>query len=318
MLVIIIIIFIAFNAIFINSGNLTHELVTTVKDVQGRVLGVNEEISTLPLAQPIKQKPVIPQKIDQASNLEILADSSIAIDYKSRAVLFNQQADKQMPIASITKLMTALVFLDYNPGWEVVYQIRPEDIKNEGKVYLLPSDQVKVKNLFYLSLVGSANSATMALVHATGLTTEEFINQMNQKAQDLGLTFTTFDDPTGLSNNNVSTAVEIAKFTQVALADEVISQASLTKKYEFNTLSGRQIVAQNTDDLLDIFLQNGIKILGGKTGYIKTSGYCLVSKFINQAGHEIITVVLGAVSDSARFSQTKELAEWIYQNYKWQ
>ena len=317
MLAILIIFFVAFNIFFINQGNFVHEIVESVQDVKGRVLGAQEEIQKLPIAQSIKQKPVMPKKIDQTSEFDLLVNSGAAIDCKSRSMLFSKQVDQVWPIASITKLMTALVFLDYNPDWDEIYQIKPADIRNGGKVYLSIGARVKIKDLFYLSLVGSANTATIALIQATGLTQEEFVKQMNQKAEDLGLANTYFADPIGLSNNNISTAREIAKFAQVAFANENISQAGLTKKYEFNTLSGKRIIVNNTDALLDIFLQNGVRILGGKTGFIKTAGYCFVSKFVDEAGQEIITVVLGADSNKARFSQTKELVNWVYQNYQW-
>lgn len=320
-LIIFIIFAIFFNIVFINSNKIEQGIANTINTVRGRVLGVQEELATLPEAQSTTQEEepymAMPKKITEAEEFELLAVSSIAIDSKSETVLFDKSANKPWPVASITKLMTALVFLDHNPGWEIVYQIKSRDIRNGGRIYLTVGEKVKIKDLFYLSLVGSANTATMSLVYSTGLTTEKFINNMNQKAVELGLENTRFADPVGLSHLNISTAAEIAKFAKVALANEDISKASLTRKYEFNTVSGRKEVVNNTDDLLNNFPQNGIKILGGKTGYLRASGYCFVSKFVSDGNQEIITVVLGAESNKARFSQTKELVNWVYQNYTW-
>ncbi|MDP3043214.1 MAG: serine hydrolase [bacterium] len=259
----------------------------------------------------------LPVKKLAAGNLEISATSSAAVDCKSDAVLFGKQKDQIWPIASITKLAAALVFLEHNPGWDAIYQIKAGDKQEGGRIYLFMGEKVKVKDLFYFSLVGSDNTAAMALVRSTGLSDEEFINKMNEKVRALGLKNTHFDDPVGLSSGNVSTAKEIAALAGAAFANEDISGASLTKAYEFETLGGRKKKINNTDALLDIFPQNGIKILGGKTGYIEASGYCFVGKFADHSGNEIISVVLGADSYNARFVQTKEMVEWVYENYQW-
>ncbi len=132
----------------------------------------------------------------------------------------------------------------------------------------------------------------------------------------MGLKNTNFKDPIGLSDNNISTAREVAKFSKIALASDEISKACLTKKYEFTTAQGRRKIVYNTNELLDSFREDSINILGGKTGYVEASGYCLVSKFRNEAGREIIAVVLGAENDSARFNQTEELVKLVYQNFK--
>jgi D-alanyl-D-alanine carboxypeptidase (penicillin-binding protein 5/6) len=83
-------------------------------------------------------------------------------------------------------------------------------------------------------------------------------------------------------------------------------------------LGGRRKVVYNTDDLLNIFPQNGIRITGGKTGYTPSAGYCFVGKFVDHEGREMISVVLGSASRDSRFSETKELVEWAYKvtNYK--
>lgn len=297
---------------FLNQANF-------VNVVYGKVLGDNEIIPANHL-EPAKRLPKnlnLPVKKPAVGDLEILAASGAVIDCKSDDVLFGKQEDQIWPIASITKLIAALVFLDYNPGWDTIYQIKIEDKQEGGRIYLFTGEKVKVKDLFYFSLVGSDNTAAMALVRSTGLSDEEFINKMNEKINALGLKNTHFDDPVGLSSGNVSTAKEIAALARAAFANEDISAASLTKAYEFETLGGRKKKINNTDSLLDIFPQNGIKILGGKTGYIEASGYCFVGKFADHGGNEIISVVLGADSYNARFDQTKEMVERVYKNYQW-
>ncbi len=291
-----------------------------VNVVYGKVLGDNKMMPVNhlePAENGLPRNLNLPVKKPAVGNLEISATSSAVVDCKSDTVLFGKQKDQIWPIASITKLITALVFLEHNPGWETIYQIKAEDKQEGGRIYLFTGEKVKVKDLFYFSLVGSDNTAAMALVRSTGLSDEEFINKMNEKARALGLKNTHFDDPVGLSAGNVSTAKETAALARAAFADKDISEASLTKAYEFETLEGRKKKINNTDGLLDIFPQNGIKILGGKTGYIEASGYCFAGKFADHGGNEIISVVLGADSYNARFVQTKEMVEWVYENYQW-
>lgn len=258
-----------------------------------------------------------PRKLAGAGDFEILAKSAAAIDRASGVLLFAYQPDEITPIASLTKLMTALVFLDHNPGWDAIYEIKREDRREGGKIFLWLGEKVTVKDLFHLSLVASDNTSTIALVRATGLAEEEFVKKMNEKALSFGLTKTKFSDPIGLNNNNVSTAGKIAQLAKAAFSSEDIRQATLTKEYEFKTLDGKRKRVLTTDYLLDNFPANGLKIIGGKTGYTDLAGYCFAGEFAHQDSKEIVTVILGGPTSSDRFKETKDLAEWIYKNYEW-
>jgi len=268
------------------------------------------------LDQPMMRLPLnsVKGEENQAQEPDLSASNAAVLDCQNNSLLLAKRPDRSWPIASITKLATALVFLDYNPGWEKIYQIKEADRRDGGKIYLFTGEQVKVKDLFHFSLIGSDNTATIALVNSTGLSEEQFVAKMNDKMQSLGLKNTRFKDPAGLDDNNISTAREIALLTNLALAKNEISQASLTKKYEFITRAGRKKIIYNTNVLLDDFPQQGISLLGGKTGHINAAGYCLVSKFTNNSGQEIVTVVLGAANNSARFDQTKKLVDLVYNN----
>lgn len=240
------------------------------------------------------------------------AQNGVVLDYDSDSLCFAKRPDRSWPIASITKLFTAYTFLEFNPGWEADYEIKPEDKREGGKIYLFTGDKVKVKDLFYFSLVGSDNTATAALVRATGLSEAEFVEKMNGKIKELGLKNTRLVDPVGLKDGNISTAREVAVFAKIALAEEEISRASMTKSYEFRTGQGRKKTIASTNELLNFFPDAGVSILGGKTGYINAAGYCLVSQFKNDEGRSIVTVILGADSDSGRFNLTKKLVDLYY------
>jgi D-alanyl-D-alanine carboxypeptidase len=166
-------------------------------------------------------------------------------------------------------------------------------------------------------LVGSANSATMALVNATGLTPDDFVARMNERAAGMGLTRTSFVDPIGLSGYNVSTAGEVTRLAAAALDVKEIGEATLTNRYDFTTAGGRKVSVTNTDSLLDIFPQNGLRITGGKTGYTESAGYCFTGRFTDAGSNEIVSAVLGTGAPNLRFSQTRGLVEWVYGAYDW-
>lgn len=247
---------------------------------------------------------------------EILGERAAVLDPLSNAFLYEKDGDGVQPLASITKLLTALVFLDNNPGWQTIYKIKAEDKVEGGRISLFLGDEVRVEDLFYTSLVASDNVATIALVRSTGLSQEEFIAQMNVKARQLGLFKSSFADPVGLSDRNVSTAKDIARLAVRALENEDILKATLTEVYEFETLQGRQKKIESTDYLLGSDLGDDIIIAGGKTGYTERAGYCFVGRFKNKEGREIISVVLDSPSKAARFTDSKDLADWAFSSHR--
>lgn len=314
-------IIISFIVININIANrsaaVRNIFAASAQTAAGKVLGVSEMLPASHLEtvsyRPIEKKPILAT----STELQLAATSSAAIDCETGKTLYDKAMDQKWPIASITKLMTALVFIDHNPGWDLPVEIKNEDKREGGRIYLFTGEKMKVKDLFYFMLVGSDNTAAAALARSTGLTEKDFIGEMNKKAESINLKDTHFKDITGLDSDNVSTAWEIAELAKAAFADEEISRATLAPHYEFTAEGGRKKRIDNTDYLLDIFPQNGIKILGGKTGFIDASGYCFVGKFTDHGGNEIISAVLGADSKNTRFRETKKIVEWVYGGYRW-
>jgi len=231
--------------------------------------------------------------------------------------LFSRKSDEQQPIASITKLMTALVFMDNNPGWDEIYEIRAEDKIEGGRLNLFLGERVSVRDLFYTSLVASDNGATMALVHSTGLSENKFVELMNQKAIYLGLSQTSFKDPIGLSSGNLSTAREVALLARQAFSVPEIRQATVQKEYSFKTKDGRDKLVESTDDLLYVEGPGGLEILGGKTGYTEEAGYCYVGYMRSSSGQSVISVILGARGRNDRFRASRDLANWTINNFQW-
>jgi D-alanyl-D-alanine carboxypeptidase len=238
-------------------------------------------------------------------NCDLSARSGIAVNLDTQQELCSKQPDQVASIASITKLVSALVFLDNNPGWDTIYRIKHDDRREGGRIYLFSGDEITAKDLFYNALVASDNTAIIGLVNLTNMTEKEFTNKMNEKVKSLGLRQTVFVEPTGLSSYNRSTAREVAKFAKVALSKPEIKQAVLSTKYKFTTKQGKIKSVYSTGQLLASQL-HGFQYLGGKTGYLIDSGYCFVGLF-NKGEQQVITVILGADSKQARFSQTEEI-----------
>jgi serine-type D-Ala-D-Ala carboxypeptidase (penicillin-binding protein 5/6) len=300
--------------IFVEPGNkLNDAIVQVIEEAKSLPLPTLPQLPSLDLPmQKLPENSDNDQANKESVDFDLPAENGAIFDLQNDQLFFSKRSDRAWPIASITKLFTAYTFLDFNPGWETSYEIKAEDKREGGKIYFFPGDIVKVKDLFYFSLVGSDNTATIALVHSTGLSEQEFVQKMNEKIKEMGLKNTRFEDAVGLSQANISTAREIALFAKTALANSEISRATLTKRYECATEQGRKKSIDSTDQLLDVFPENGVNILGGKTGFINSAGYCLVGRFKNHLDKEIITVVLGADSDTDRFDLTKKMVKLYY------
>ncbi len=256
----------------------------------------------------------LPSKIDNDSlGVKLTASSAAVMDKASGLVLWQQQADVVRPIASISKLMAVLVFLEHNPGWDAEVTLEETDFVISSPVKLVAGEKVKVKDLFYASLIASDNNALLALVRASGKTQAEFVALMNAKAKDLKLTKTQFFEPTGLSAKNVSTANEVLVLAKNAFAVSEVRKTASLANYDFTALSGEKHKVVSTNKLLGSFLHLG----PAKTGYIGEAGFCLVAEVANENNQEILAVVLNSDSNDNRFQDLKALAYWIFQNFHW-
>lgn len=253
----------------------------------------------------------------EAAELTLAADKAYVQSLDNRAFFYTKKADEVQPIASITKLMTALVFLDHNPGWEEVYTITKDDSIEGGRLNLFLGEKVKIKDILATALIASDNGATLALVSASGLSREEFVLKMNVKASALGLKQTKFFDPTGLDDANVSTAREVALLAKEALLRPEIEELVGLKEYDFITENGREKRIESTNYLLFDTEKNDFTVLGAKTGYTDRAGYCFVGRFVNKDGREVISVVLNSDGRNERFRESKQLINWVFNNYYW-
>lgn len=248
-------------------------------------------------------------------NYSLGADKAVVLSEDGRSLYFAKNADKKQPIASITKLMTAIVFLETNPNWSDTYTITREDYVSGGRINLYLGDTVEIKDLFLTSLVPSDNGATIALVHASGLEYDEFVSRMNEKAKEMRLLKTSFVDPTGLSSENISTAREVALLAKEAFEKKEIREALILKEYSFTTKEGREKHLESTDYLLFDKGDYNFEPLGGKTGYTEKAGYCFVGMFENKEGDRLIASILNSDSKNGRFEESKSIIRYVLESY---
>ncbi|TSC77261.1 MAG: D-alanyl-D-alanine endopeptidase (penicillin-binding protein 7) [Parcubacteria group bacterium Gr01-1014_31] len=275
----------------------------------------------LPPAPAVTVRPAVspPAAVAPAAAPPAMDALAVAVvDLASGAVLYRREGVAPHPLASITKLMTALVAIDRKPNWEALVTLRAEDVRSGGRVILSVGDQVSVRDLFEVMLVASSNEAAVALARSSGLTPQAFVAAMNKKAKALGLADTRFVDPAGLEPGNVAHAADAAKLVRAAFSDPMISAAVQLSGYRLTIRNtGRRVTAESTNILLQQGRKNGNPLpVGGKTGYLDESGYN-VALIFEQAGHQVSVAVLGAPSADARFQDAVQLAAWTFSSFRW-
>lgn len=245
--------------------------------------------------------------------------SGLIMDVATQQVLWQKNPDVPVPIASITKLMTALVWLEHQPdgGLEHVHTFAPEEDTPNGKELDLDHGQkLKTFDLLRSSIVGSDNDTALALAHSTELPESTFIDLMNQKARALGMTQTTFTDPTGLSARNISTPLDVARLAREALSKPDIQEPAQMTAHIQETVESRQLTRVSTTNTL--LYDKELQVIGGKTGYIPEAGYCVVVQIREpESGRDIIVVVLGGETEQGRFDEAKQLSLWAFEQYDW-
>ncbi len=233
------------------------------------------------------------------------AKAALIYDANNDKILFAKNPYEKLPIASISKLITALVFLDHNPGLSKTMTILPEENVIGGRLQITPEEEITVKDLFYISLLGSANNTALALMRSTGLKEEDFVEEMNRKAIALNMHNSFFVEPTGLDDRNKSSAYDVALLAKEAFSKQIIREATTQKEYQLKTLNTkREHTVKNTNELIT----NGLNFTGSKTGYLNEAGYCLVVQAENQ-NKKIIAVVLGSPSKQDHFQDIKYFVE---------
>jgi D-alanyl-D-alanine carboxypeptidase len=275
-------------------------------------------VSALPVSAPAHAPEKIVGKDGRESlGVKTTAPKVYAVDERSGMTLYGVAEDAQVPLASITKLMTARVFRSRGIEWEK--KITMDKVFPDGGVaYFADGDEVTVRDLWKAMIVGSSNTAALALAKATGLSEADFADEMNAAAAGLGMKSTRFVEPTGLDEKNVSTAKDIAILARASFADPEVAAASAIPYFDLLKISGSTKRVVSTNKLLGSFLnKRPYGLLGAKTGYIDESGYNIVLSVMREGAAPITVVILGSASNESRFQEAKSVAYWAFQNHRW-
>ncbi|HVH29428.1 MAG TPA: serine hydrolase [Vicinamibacterales bacterium] len=252
-------------------------------------------------------------KTDESGVLvpDVRAEAAIVYDPETNQVLWEQNSQTQRSIASITKVMTAVVFLEDNPELSTPVTVARSDVFRASTTFLRANDKLTVDDLLHLLLIASDNAAARALARVSPLGTEGFINRMNEKAAELELTSTHYEDTSGLLSDNVSSAFDMARLITYASSDERIGSIMRTSEYSLRTANvrPRPISFRSTNHLLG---RQDVEVRAGKTGFISKAGYCLATLLrLPHSGSQVAVVVLGARSNAGRFVETRNLFDWL-------
>ncbi len=244
----------------------------------------------------------------ESGRLALHSASALVIDQSSGQPLMEKNPDTIVPIASISKLMTAMVVLDAKLPMQDVIAIGDEDVDGlKGTRSRLPVGTTMTRETaMLLALMSSENRAAHALGRHYPGGMQAFVVAMNRKAQSLGMTHSRFEEPTGLSSNNVSTAHDLAKMVAAAANYQEIRNFSTTAEAKVE-LNGRVRDFGNTNALVR---SDHWEIGVSKTGYISEAGRCLVMQ-AKVAEKPVVIVLLDSVGKMTRVGDANRIKRWM-------
>lgn len=273
---------------------------------------------------------LIPTRKADISDLKIWATSSVVIDVDTGTIIHYDNGRKRTQIASLTKMMTAILVMENVQDLNAEVTLTQEDLNIVGTVVGCPTsvfcngnrmyvgEKVRVEDLVKAMLMNSANDAATALASYVGGSPKKFVEMMNKKAESLGLKDTHFCTPSGLEIDGkedqcYSSAYDIARIAAYSLKYEKIWDIMKIPDGRFYSVDGKYMHELKNTDILINTLPNCI---GGKTGFTPLAGKSLLLGAEDPVGkHRIIAVLL---NDEQRWDDMKTLVDWTFQNYTWQ
>ncbi len=235
---------------------------------------------------------IIPFSCSAAGIPKTSAMSACLYDIDTESFIVNKNMNEPLPMASTTKIMTALLAIEHCQ-LDTVISIPKEAAGVEGSsVYLKEGDLISIRDLLYSVLLQSANDAAQALAIYISGDTHSFADLMNKRASELGLLSTSFENPHGLdSENHYTTAHDLALLAAFAVKNEVFLKITSTFKYQFNIAEATRVLVNHNK-----LIKSYPDAYGVKTGYTRKSGRCLVS-YASREGKNLICVTLNAPND---------------------
>ena len=246
---------------------------------------INTQASTLNLWLPNVDE-------DKTTGPDITAHSVLVYDLTSNQTLFAKNAKEKVPMASLTKIMTATIALENNRE-DDKYLVKKSDLVGEDSMGLLENEVLSLNELLYGLILHSGNDAaeTIASNYPKG-GRDGFIKAMNDKAHSLGIKDTVFTDPSGLGDSGLqySTPYDLLVLTNYAMSFSIFAQIAKTPSYIIpKTPTHEEYILENETNLLTTY--PGVK--GVKTGYTDEAGLCLIT-YLDYDGHQIIAIILNS------------------------
>lgn len=226
---------------------------------------------------------------------EVSAQEVLFVDLATNTITYNKNAQKQVPVASLVKIATAVVAVEHLKLDEKIVVSQKAGTIGENVMGISPGEEYTLEELLYGLVLASGNDTAYAIAEGVAGDAKTFTDWMNRKASDLGLENTKFSEPSGLNPKNkeyYSTAYDLAILTEYALRKPELAEIFATFEYEiFATERHKYIYLQNQTNLLSTY--PGAK--GVKTGYTEDSGLCLIT-YVENSGHKILGVILGSLN----------------------
>jgi D-alanyl-D-alanine endopeptidase (penicillin-binding protein 7) len=267
-----------------------------------------------PRARTVRAAPVVPsfgQLVGLHSTgdaLDLKSSVALVLDQDTNEVLFSKNPQAVLPIASITKLMTALVVSEAGQPLNEVLTINAQDIDTEKGSHsrLQVGTRLSREEMLHLALMASENRAANALGRHYPGGLSAFVGAMNLKAQELGMKDTHYVEPTGLSSRNQSSATDLAVLVREVDKHTLIRELSTSREHKV-AVGSRNVQFRNTNGLVrsgewDIGLQ--------KTGYIAEAGRCLVMQ-AQLSGRKLIMVLLDSAGKYSRIGDAERIRKWL-------
>jgi serine-type D-Ala-D-Ala endopeptidase (penicillin-binding protein 7) len=243
-----------------------------------------------------------------ADELDLKSSVALVLDQDTKEVLFSKNSQAVLPIASLTKLMTALVVTENKMPLNEVLSITQDDVDLEkgSRSRLMVGTQLTREQMLHLALMSSENRAANALGRSYPGGLSAFVVAMNRKAADLGMHDTHYVEPTGLSSANQSSARDLATLVNAAHRHRIIRELSTSPEYQVE-VGNHPVQFRNTNRLIanpawDIGLQ--------KTGYITEAGRCLVMQ-AKMAGRQLIMIFLDSSGKYSRLGDAERVRKWM-------
>jgi D-alanyl-D-alanine carboxypeptidase (penicillin-binding protein 5/6) len=247
----------------------------------------------------------VPGTAAVAAQPAVSARTAIVVDGRDGHVLYRHDADAQRPLASVTKLMTALVALDELPLSRQLRAVPYSPAPAESRIDLRTGERISVADLIRALLLESANDAAETLAVRAAGSRDRFVRQMNERARELGLRHTHFANPVGLDGPGAySTASDLARLARRVLQNDFLAATVDMPRARLLSGAHERIVANR-----NVLVRNVRWVNGVKTGHTASAGYVLVGS-ATRRGARVVSVVMGAPSESARDADTLRLLRY--------